>query len=149
MAALARTKGTFARSPNHSLQHAPSAPLRAPMPWAMVALMGGAGVTHFTRPRFYDPIVPKWLPGSARTWTYLSGVAELASAALMLRRDTRRVGGWASFATILAVWPANWQAALDGGMKEQDPPFDSAAVAWIRVPLQLPMLRGALKVARS
>ena len=120
-----------------------------PFPWVMVALMGGAGTTHFTHPRFYDPIVPTWMPGPARLWTYLSGVAELGSAALMLRRPTRRLGGWASLATILAVWPANWQAALDGGMKQQDPPFDSAAVAWIRVPLQLPMLWGAWKVARG
>jgi uncharacterized membrane protein len=118
-------------------------------PLGMVALMGGAGITHFTNPDFYDPIVPDWMPGSARTWTYLSGVAELACAALMLRRSTRRAGGWASFATILAVWPANWQAALDGGMPAQKPPFDSAAAAWVRIPLQLPMLRGALKVARG
>jgi uncharacterized membrane protein len=121
----------------------------ARFPWAMVALMGGAGTTHFTNPGFYDPIVPKWMPGTARTWTYLSGVAELTSAALMVNRRTRRIGGWASLATILAVWPANWQMAIDGGMKDQDPPFDSAAVAWIRVPLQLPMIRGAWKVARA
>lgn len=117
-------------------------------PWAMVALMGGAGTTHFTNPGFYDPIVPDWMPGSARTWTYVSGAAELACAALMVRPSSRRLGGWATFATILAVWPANWQAALDGGMAAQDAPFDSAAVAWIRLPLQLPMLWGAWKVAR-
>jgi len=29
------------------------------MPWRMVGLMGGAGVTHFTNPGFYDAIVPK------------------------------------------------------------------------------------------
>lgn len=118
-------------------------------PLAMVALMSGAGTTHFTNPDFYDPIVPEWMPGSARTWTYVSGVAELACAGLMIRRSTRRLGGWATLATLLAVWPANWQAALDGGMKSQDPPFDSAAVAWARLPLQLPMFWGALKVARG
>lgn len=132
---------------------APAAPASAAeagsFPWGMVALMGGAGVTHFTRPSFYDPLVPNWMPGSARTWTYLSGMAELTCAALMVRGRTRRIGGYASLATILAVWTANWQAALDGGMSDQDPPFDSATVAWLRVPLQLPMLRGALKVARG
>jgi len=118
-----------------------------PFPWAMVALMGGAGTTHFTNPGFYDPIVPKWMPGAARMWTYLSGVAELTSALFMVRPTTRRLGGWASLATILAVWPANWQVAIDGGMPEQQPPFDSALVAWLRIPLQLPMIRGAWKVA--
>ena len=120
-----------------------------PFPWAMVALMGGAGTTHFTNPDFYDPIVPDWMPGSPRPWTYFSGVVELACAALMVAPRTRRFGGWATFATILAVWPANWQTALDGGLKSQEPPFDSAAAAWIRLPLQLPMLRGAWKVARG
>ncbi|MEP6625948.1 MAG: hypothetical protein ABJC79_15985 [Acidimicrobiia bacterium] len=58
-------------------------------------------------------------------------------------------GGGASLATILAVWPANWQVALDGGMPDAKPPMDSAAVSWARLPLQLPMLWGALKVARG
>ena len=70
-------------------------------PVGMVALMGGAGVTHFTNPGFYDPLVPAWMPGSARTWTYVSGVAELACAGLMIRRSTRRLGGWATAATPL------------------------------------------------
>ena len=113
----------------------------------MLALMGGAGLTHFTNPGFYDPIVPKWMPGSARTWTYLSGVAELACAGLMLAPKTRKIGGAASLATILAVWPANWQLALDGGMPDAKPPMNSAAIAWARLPLQLPMLWGALNVA--
>jgi uncharacterized membrane protein len=119
-----------------------------PFPQAMVALMGVAGTTHFTSPGFYDPLVPAWMPGSARTWTYVSGVAELACAGLMARRSTRRLGGAATIATLVAVWTANWQAALDGGMKSQAPPFDSAAAAWIRLPLQLPMLWGAWRVAR-
>jgi len=114
----------------------------------MLGLMGSAGVTHFTNPGFYDPIVPRWMPGPARAWTYASGVAELACAVLMVRPKTRRAGGWASFATILAVWPANWQVALDGGIPDAKPPMNSAALNWARVPLQLPMLWGALKVAR-
>lgn len=118
-------------------------------PLAMIALMGGAGTTHFTNPDFYDPIVPEWMPGSARTWTYVSGVAEVACAALMLVPRTRRLGGRVTAATLLAVWTANWQAALDGGMKSADPPLDSAAVAWARLPLQLPMLWGAWRVARG
>ena len=122
---------------------------RSPMPWRMLALMGGAGVTHFTNPGFYDPIVPRWMPGKARTWTYLSGAAELACAGLMLRPQTRRIGGAATLATVLAVWPANWQMAFDGGMADAKPPMNSAAVAWARLPLQLPMLWGALKVARG
>ena len=52
---------------------------------------------------------------------------------IRLRQDgcLGTLGGWATLATILAVWPANWQVALDGGMKEQQPPFDSGE-AWQR-----------------
>ena len=119
------------------------------MPWKMLALMGGAGTTHFTNPGFYDAIVPKWLPGTARTWTYLSGVAELACVGLMILPKTRRLGGAATFATILAVWPANWQVAINGGMPDGDGPLNSAAAAWTRLPMQIPMLVGAWSLARG
>jgi uncharacterized membrane protein len=107
------------------------------------------GALHFVAPRFFDPIVPDWMPGRARTTTYVSGLFELASAALVAMPSTRRLGGWLSAATIAGVYPANVQAALDGGMQGAPPPFDSAAAAWARLPLQFPMVRLAVRVARS
>jgi hypothetical protein len=61
--------------------------------YALAAFLGTAGVTHFTKPDFYDPIVPRALPGEARTWTYVSGAAELTVAALVATRRTRALGG--------------------------------------------------------
>jgi uncharacterized membrane protein len=115
---------------------------------ALVLILGGAGVAHFVRPGFFDPLVPGWMPGEARWVTYASGAVELAVAALLAVPRTRRLGGAAAFATLLAVYPANIQAALDGGMHELDPPFDSAAAAWIRLPFQLPLLWLAWRVAQ-
>lgn len=46
---------------------------------------------------------------------------------------------------LIGVFPANIQAALDGGMKDLDPPMNSAAVAWARLPLQIPMIWAALR----
>jgi uncharacterized membrane protein len=103
---------------------------------------------HFVRPDFFDPIVPGWMPGSARTTTYVSGVAELASAALVAHPRTRHLGAWACFVTFLGVYPANIQAALDGGM-DQEGFAGSAAAAWLRLPLQIPMVLWARKVARE
>jgi uncharacterized membrane protein len=117
--------------------------------WAVAGILGGAGVMHFVKPDFFDPIVPDWMPGEARTTTYVSGVAELASAALVLHPRTRRLGGWAALLTFLGVYPANIQAALDGGMASAEPPMDSAAVAWLRLPFQFPMFWLAWKVARG
>lgn len=116
---------------------------------ALVGILGGAGTMHFVNPQFFDPIVPKWMPGSARAVTYVSGVVELVSAVLVANPRTRRIGAIVCVLTFLGVWPANIQAAIDGGMKDLDPPFDSAAVAWIRVPFQLPLIWLAAKLAKD
>jgi len=115
--------------------------------FGLVALLGGAGLTHFTNPGFYEPIVPRRL-GSPRAWVLGSGVVELAAAVLVARRRTRRLGGFVAAATLVGVFPANIKAALDGGMAHLDPPMNSRAVAWLRLPLQAPMIGWALRVAR-
>lgn len=115
----------------------------------LIAILGFAGVAHLANPQFFDPLVPSWVPGSARLATNVSGLAEISVAILVAVPRTRRVGGWAAFALFLAVYPANVQAALDGGMKDLDAPFDSAAAAWIRLPFQIPLLWLAWRVARS
>ena len=61
--------------------------------YALAAFLGFAGTTHFLNPGFYDPIVPHVLPLSPRTWTYVSGVAELAAAVAVANRRTRALGG--------------------------------------------------------
>jgi len=102
------------------------------------------GVLHFLVPRPFAQIVPHRL-GHARFWVYASGVAELASGALLLDRRTARAGGVAAAATIVAVYPANIQMAVDAG-----PPSNAKAVlAWLRLPLQFPMIAWALRHARG
>lgn len=115
----------------------------------LAAFIGGAGVMHFVRPEFFDAIVPDWMPGEARTTTHVSGVAELTAAVLVANPRTRRIGGWFAFWTFLGVYPANIQSALDGGIADAPEPFDSAAAAWLRLPLQLPMLWWARRVAKD
>jgi uncharacterized membrane protein len=116
-------------------------------PWRMVMIMGGAGITHFTNPDFYEEIVPRWAPGSKTFWVQASGVVELACTGLLIVPKTRRLGGWLTVATLLSVWTANIQVALDGGV-EGDGPLKSKAAAWIRVPFQIPMIIDAVKIAR-
>ncbi len=114
----------------------------------LAGVLAGAGVTHFTNPGFYDPIVPRPL-GSPRAWVLASGVVELAAATLVVRPRTRRLGGLLAAATFVAVFPANVQAAADGGMAHLDPPMNSALVAWLRLPLQVPLVLWALRVAKT
>jgi uncharacterized membrane protein len=112
---------------------------------ALAGLLAAAGVTHFVRPAFYDPIVPRALPGPARFWTYASGVAELAVAAAVAHPATRRTGGRAAAALFVAVLPANLQMAVD--WRHRRPA--RRAVAYGRLPLQAPLIWWALRVARS
>ncbi|HKY16709.1 MAG TPA: DoxX family protein [Microthrixaceae bacterium] len=115
----------------------------------LAAFIGSAGAMHFIRPDFFDAVVPRWMPGRRRTVTHVSGVMELVGAALVVPRRTRRLGGWWCAATFIGVFPANIQMAVDGGMDDVDPPFDSPAVAWARLPMQLPMIWLAVRVARD
>ena len=112
---------------------------------ALSALLAVAGVTHFTYPKPYDRIVPTALPGSARTWTYLSGVAELAVAAAVAAPPTRKLGGLAAAALFTAVFPANIKMALDARGRSHGERLATAA----RLPLQVPLVIWALRVSRS
>ncbi|MBA2281607.1 MAG: hypothetical protein H0W25_10300 [Acidimicrobiia bacterium] len=101
------------------------------------------GVLHFAAPSNFDRIVPDWVPGDPRTWTYVSGLWELGSAALVANPRTRRLGGYVAAATLVAVYPANIQMSID------TPPTSAAgAVLALRLPLQIPMIAWALGHAR-
>ncbi|MFI5927349.1 hypothetical protein ACIA3K_15350 [Micromonospora sp. NPDC051543] len=112
---------------------------------ALAGLLAAAGVTHLLRPRYYDPIVPRTLPGPARLWTYASGVAELAVAAAVARPASRRAGGRAAAALFVAVLPANVKMAVDWRHRRPT----RRAIAYGRVPLQVPLIWWALRVARA
>ena len=115
----------------------------------LAAFIGGAGVMHFVRPEFFDAIVPEWMPGSARTTTLISGGFELTGAVLVASRRTRKAGALFCLLVFLGVYPANIQSALSGGIADAPPPFDRAAAAWLRLPLQIPMLLWARRVYRD
>jgi uncharacterized membrane protein len=111
----------------------------------LALLLTVTGGTHFAAPQLYDPIVPRSLPGRARTWTYLSGAAELAVAAAVVHPRTRRVGGLAAAALFVAVFPANVTMARD--WRRRPPAYRAAAYA--RLPMQAPLIWWALRVARQ
>ncbi|WP_433130224.1 DoxX family protein [Micromonospora sp. CA-240977] len=112
---------------------------------ALAGLLAVAGVTHLLRPGVYDPIVPRALPGPPRFWTYASGVAELAVAATVANPATRRAGGRAAAALLVAVLPANVKMAVDWRRRRPT----KRAIAYGRVPLQVPLIWWALRVARA
>jgi uncharacterized membrane protein len=109
----------------------------------LTVLLGGSGFLHFLAPAPYRRIVPPSFGDPARL-VRLSGVAELGCAALLAVPQTRRLGGWASAALFVAVFPANLYAVKAVGSRRA-----AMAVAIARLPLQLPMISSALAVARE
>jgi uncharacterized membrane protein len=98
-----------------------------------------SGVVHLVRPETYEPIVPKFIPAH-REVVLASGVIELLCAAGLLHPATGKLAGWASAAVLLAVYPAHFKMAGDA-ISTDNQQFEAVALG--RLPLQLPMLRGA------
>ncbi len=111
----------------------------------LAAILGGSGVIHLVRPQTYEPLMPAFVPAH-REVILASGVLELACAAGLLSARTRRPAGWASAALLVGVFPANLKMA-DDARRSRSSRFK--AVAYGRLPLQLPMIRMALRAARD
>lgn len=113
----------------------------------LAGLLVGAGALHFVKPEIFEKIVPKKLPNK-RELVYASGVVEIASGAMLLNPRTRRLGGLAAAGLLVGVYPANVQMAADGVRSRRSPAWYKVGVV-ARLPLQLPMIRIALKAART
>jgi uncharacterized membrane protein len=110
----------------------------------LAAVFLTTGTTHFAKPSTYEPLVPPLLPGSARSWVYASGVAELGCAAALAVEATRRQAATASAALPVAVFPGNvWMAWR---WRHRPAPALLAAIA--RLPLQAPLVAWARYSAR-
>jgi uncharacterized membrane protein len=104
---------------------------------ALAAFFTAAGTLHFTRPRFYEAMVPPSLLPRKREVVAVSGVAEIAGAAMVLHPASRRAGRWWLLALLAAVFPANVHMAVN---PEQIPGLDLRKIPrwalWARLPLQ-------------
>lgn len=102
------------------------------------ALLVVTGVLHFVVPDPYVRIVPGVLPKAwAGPLVSVSGAAELGGGIALLGAPSSVVG-WFVAALLVAVFPANVQMALD----------TPNAVTIGRLPLQIPLVWAALRVAR-
>ena len=113
----------------------------------LVGIFAVSGVLHFVAPKAYEAMVPKPLPRK-RELVQVSGVAEFVCAGMMLHPRTKRVGGLASAGLLAAVFPANVQMTLDTARDSRKPWWFTLGTV-LRLPLQLPMIRVALKAARG
>ena len=93
-----------------------------------------AGAMHFLRPRWYERIVPPYLP-RPREIVYVSGAAEIAGGVAAMHPGTRRLGSLWSIATLIAIFPANVHMALHPEIYEDSIPGGRRAL-WARLPIQ-------------
>ena len=117
---------------------------------ALAALFVTSGATHVVKPEVFERLMPSWVPAH-RTVIIGSGVAELLCAAGLLMPRFRRTSGWASAVLLIGVYPGNVKMAGDAAKIQSTSTKARGfkAVAFGRLPLQLPMIRTALKAARG
>jgi uncharacterized membrane protein len=113
--------------------------------YRVAAMLIGIGTVHFLAPKPFDDIVPAELPGTPRFYTYASGVAEIATGALLVPRPTRRLAALVAALLFIGVFPANVNMCRLWWSK----PWPMRIVALARLPLQIPMITTALKIRRN
>jgi uncharacterized membrane protein len=95
------------------------------------------GTMHFVARRSFEAIVPKSIEAHKREAVAVSGVAEIAGAAMVLHPATRRLGRWWLLGLLISVFPANIHMAVN---PEQIRGLDLNKVPrwalWARLPLQ-------------
>lgn len=120
------------------------APLRLDAKIVMGAFLT-SGIVHLVRPQTFEPLMPSWVPAH-REVILGSGVAEIACAVGLAVPRTRRLAGLASAALLLGVFPGNVKMAQDAARTDKP---GLKAVSLARLPLQFPMIRGALRAGRA
>lgn len=90
-----------------------------------------AGTLHFVKPGPYEAIVPDELPAH-RELVLASGVAEIAGGLGVLPGRSARWAGWWLIATLIGVFPANVNMAVNA---ERFPSIPEELL-WARLPLQ-------------
>lgn len=112
--------------------------------WLVAGLFAASGTLHLVRPATFEPLIPPEL-GDPTAWVLASGVAELACAGGLLARA--RWAPAATAATLVVIWAGNLQMAVDVTRSSRTGP---AAVvgAWVRLPLQVPLIRMAIRSPR-
>lgn len=106
--------------------------------WALVAIFNVSGIVHLIAPAAFLFLMPPFLPFPIEL-ILISGVAELVAALLIVMKN--RFASYIAIAVLLAVWPANWWFAIDALTNNPD----LALLAWLRLPLQLPLIWWAWK----
>lgn len=106
-----------------------------------------AGVAHFTKFEGFKRIVPDIVPKKDFIVKF-TGVLEIAFAFLLWIKKGQTVTGKLLASFMIAVFPANLNMAIK---RIPFKPGEEAnpTLLWARIPLQIPLIIGALKLGRK
>ncbi|SFQ39039.1 DoxX family protein [Salibacterium halotolerans] len=107
----------------------------------------GAGFLHFVHEQGFRRIVPKVLP-FRRGIVLLTGVMEMIFSLLLWVKKGQRLTGKLLAFFMIAVFPANVYMAVKKISFSPDRPI-SPWLLWLRLPLQIPLIIGALTLGRK
>ena len=106
-----------------------------------------AGALHFAFPKSYEAMMPGYLPAH-RELVYVSGIAEIAGGAGLMYPSTRRWAGRWLIATLVAIFPANVNMAVNPDRYAAHVPGGEPALI-ARLPLQLALIAWVYKAAHG
>ena len=111
------------------------------------AILFGAGILHFIREPGFRRTIPKIIP-FRRFFVLISVVFEIVFSVLLWVRKGQQITGEILALFMVAIFQANVYMAVK---KIPFPPRKQANpwVLWLRLPLQIPLIFGALKLGRK
>jgi len=119
----------------------------------MALMLLVTGSAHLIAPGAFNELIPDFLPGAPVLWTYLSGLAELVVAILLLApfrtkfagKPLRLWGAYLALAVFIAVYPANINMAVEWSSRDMPEPL----FAYLRLPLQFGLFYWAWALAKE
>lgn len=119
----------------------------------MAIMLFITGTSHFVVPGQFNQLVPSFLPGEPDLWIFLSGVAEIVIALMLVARLDKKIAGksvrlWGAyfaFALFVAVYPANINMAIEWSSRDMPEPL----FAYARLPLQFGLFYWAWALAKD
>lgn len=109
-------------------------------------LLFGAGALHFVHEKSFRKIVPEILP-LRRTIVLITGVFEMLFSILLWVKKDQNITSRLLAVFMVAVFPANVYMAVKK-ISFQPGKQANPWILWLRLPLQLPLIIGALTLGR-
>lgn len=112
--------------------------------YLMVLMYIGAGINHFSKPEFYEKMMPSYIPFHL-FYIYFSGVCEVVFAFSLIFSKTRKLAAWLIVAMLIVFFIIHIQMLID--CWDNDDVMFWASI--IRIPIQFVLIWWALLYTKN